>query len=399
MTDTVESSAPSRPASQAKALAKRPLLERAGVRFFAKRSGTLPPIEAGDAVHLLNAGERRSLRRIAHLCIARAAAVGAASAGICGLFDAVLFARLGLDPEATDTNGRIAYWVAMALVTGVTAVLEIGFLYWDALRSVHALSYAAGLDLFGGRREEREAVAAALARAALELPNSPEPVFGVDPRREIGKTRLVLVSLAYKAKVGVTNFLVKALIRRAAGRAIVRGLLSFVAVPVTAAWNAYVAWKVLREARIRVMGPSAAEDLADVILRNGGELTPLGRDTVVRAIGSAIVRTHDMHPNLEHLLVHVTEKLDEPPEKNVDDPSVFLDQLMRVSKDERLTAVRMLNVASIIDGRLTLAEQNLVKDALIRCGHPPTARYVKKLRRAFVGGDPIDEKTLLEVWA
>jgi hypothetical protein len=367
---------------------KRPLLERAGVGFFKRRHASLPKISADDAVHVINAEERRAMRRIHNFAIARAAAVGGAGALIMGYFDAFVL----------DQSEPVHYWISVGILTGITAVLEIAFLYWDALRSVHNLAHAAGLDLFETGKEERQAVAAALARAALELPNPPERVFGVNPRREVRKLRLVLVSLLYKAKVGATNFVVKALIRRAMGRALVRGLLSFAAVPVTAAWNAWVAWRVLREARIRVLGPSAIEEMCSMIFEEAGELTPLGKDTVVRAIGSSIVRTRDMHPNLHHLLVHVTTTLHEPPDKDVDDPAVFLDQLARLDERERLTALRILNVASMIDGRLTGAETKLVEDALQMTGHRPTARWVKKLRSAFVHGDEIPREMVLRVF-
>ena len=328
------------------------------------------------------------MRRIHHLAVVRAGLIGASAAAIVGYFDAFV-----LDHEQV-----FEYWFSIGILTGITAVLEIGYLYWDALRSVHDLAHAAGLDLFASETVEKQAVAAALARAALELPNPPERVFGVNPRREVGKIRLILISLLYKAKVGATNFVIKALIRRAMGRALIRGVLSFVAVPVTAAWNAAVCWKVLREARIRVLGPSAVEEMCRIIFEAAGELSPLGRDTIVRAVGSSIVRTRDMHPNLQQMLVHVQTTLGEPTDKDVDDPAVFLEQLARLPENEKLTALRILNVASVIDGKLTVAETALVKDALLRAGHQPTAHYLKKLRRAFVNGDEIPADNVLKVW-
>lgn len=373
-----------------------PLLERAGVGYFKRRRAALPPIQSQDAIHLLNPDERRALRRIHHLAVIRAALIGGVAAAIVGYFDAFV-----LDPDQT-----VEKWVSLGILTAVTAVLEIGFLYWDALRSVHDLAHAAGLDLFASERAERQAVAAALARAALELPNSPERVFGVDPRREVGKVRLLLVSLLYKAKVGATNFVIKALIRRAMGRAIVRGVLSFVAVPVTAAWNAAVCWKVLREARIRVLGPSAIEEMCRIIFEHAGELSELGRNTIVRAVGSSIVRTRDMHPNLQALLVHVQTVLGEKASapvsrdahKDVDDPAIFLDQLAKLPENERLTTLRILNVAGMIDGRVNFRESALIEEALRRTGHQPTGRYVKKLRRAFINGHEITPAMVLKIW-
>ena len=68
-----------------------------------------------------------------------------------------------------------------------------------------------------------------------------------------------------------------------------RVYLVFVAVPVTAAWNAVVSWWVIRQARIRVMGPSAAKVLTAQILPST-ELSRLGRAQALRAIASAMVR-------------------------------------------------------------------------------------------------------------
>ena len=45
-----------------------------------------------------------------------------------------------------------------------------------------------------------------------------------------------------------------------------RSLLFLVgAVPVTAVWNGVVSWLVMREARLRAMGPSAAVALVDAV--------------------------------------------------------------------------------------------------------------------------------------
>ena len=50
---------------------------------------------------------------------------------------------------------------------------------------------------------------------------------------------------------------------RVAVRSVLGALVPFVAVPVTATWNALLTWKLLREARIRAMGPSAVAELVD----------------------------------------------------------------------------------------------------------------------------------------
>src|SRR5262249_35162317 len=140
-----------------------------------------------------------------------------------------LYGRYARTPGWEDD---LRFYAIVGAATIVASIIEIGFLYWDGLRSVHRLSEVAGLDLFPNEDEE-DAVAAAMARAALELPNPVASLFGVNPRRESSRLRLVVASIAYKAKVSITNFVMKAIVRRALGRAMVRSWLPFVAVPLT----------------------------------------------------------------------------------------------------------------------------------------------------------------------
>jgi hypothetical protein len=364
-----------------------PLLERLGVRYFRRLSASLPPVEAADAVNVLNPEERRALRRIAQGAVLRACLAGA----LCGVATAVTTIAaqplLGANPDAAGWEQLARYWVVVGGVTVVASVLEIAFVYWDSLRSVHRLARAAGLDLFpAGEREERAAVAAALARAALELPNPVDRVFGVDPRREASRLRLLLASVLYKAKVSLTSFLVKIILRRVLGRTLVRTWLPFIAIPVTAAWTGIVMWIVLREARIRTMGPSAAKELVAAVFEDGTPLSPQGRLALARAAASAIVRTTELHPNLLAVLVEVLRRTGDPGEA-LDDSRAFLEMLPRLAPAEQRMALQIVTVAAIIDGRFTAAERRLLRDAQAACGRAPDARAAERLRRAFVNGE------------
>jgi hypothetical protein len=240
-----------------------------------------------------------------------------------------------------------------------------------------------------------------MARAALELPNPTDELFGVNPQREASKLGLLFASLVYKAKVSVSNFLAKMLVRRILGRALVRAWLPFVAVPITAAWNGVVCWLILREARIRAMGPSAASEMVSVVFDGVGELGELARAAVVRAVAASIVRTVDLHPNLVALLVEVRARV--PPRRVVgdaretdrlDDPRVFLEVLGELQEHEQRLVLRVLSVAAAIDGRLTRAEKRLLRDARAACGLPDDVRPTERLRRAFTSGDPISREVI-----
>lgn len=373
-----------------------PLLERLGVLYFERLSASVPKAVASDSISVLNPEERKQLLSITRGAVARACLAGALSAVLCGIAEMIADQYLSPNPNthsiAENLSQNARYWGLVGGVTLIAAVAEILFLYWDSLRSVHALAHAAGLNLFprGGAEGEPEQVAAALARAALELPNPVERTFGVDPHREASKIRLFIASILYKLKVSVSNFLVKTLVRRVLGRALVRTWLPFVAVPITALWNGIVTYIVLREARIRAMGPSASKELVGAIFEQGIEPSEEGKIMLVRAVASSIVRTEDFHPNLMELLSEVLSRVGlsaAQSAQGIDDSRAFLDLLPNVRKDEQQMALQLLTVAALIDGRFTAAEKRLLADAYRICGRKADIRAAQRLRRAFVSGD------------
>src|SRR5262245_54869140 len=224
-----------------------PVLERLSSRYLRNRVAALEPVApADDPIHVLNEEERRGLRRIQRGAVVRAAVAGALNAVLTGLAELYAARFLGHRPEHATLMQTVHYWGVFVVLAAIFAIAEIAYLYWDALRSVRMLSLVAGLEL---HRHENEAVASALARAALELPNPPDATLGVDPQREANKLQLAVASAIYKLKISVTNFVFRAVVTRASGRAAARGFLAFTAVPINALWNALVCYSVLREAR------------------------------------------------------------------------------------------------------------------------------------------------------
>ncbi len=364
-----------------------PLMARLGRRFFERRSARLKALTSNDAVHVLNAAERAAMRRVHWGAVGRAALAGALSGGTCAAAEVYADGRWAHEP--------FRYWLFLGAVTAAASVLEIAFLYWDTLRAVHELARVAGLELFGrDRASSDDALVDALARAALELPNPVDVGARVNPHREAQKWRLVLASVAYKAKVGVTNFLLKLLLRRALSRAALRSYLPFVALPVTAAWNAVVSWMVLREARIRALGPSAVEELVGLIFGDVAGLSPEGRLCAVRAVAAAIVRTQDLHPNLVRLLEAVRRRAGDPGQAELDDVGLFLEQLVALEAGERTLALQVLAVACVVDGRLSKREKALWADALAAAGRAVDFTNLERLRLHFVRGDGIADDVL-----
>jgi hypothetical protein len=367
------------------------LTERLAIAVLRRTPAHAPVAGEDDPIQILNAEERRELQRIERRAVSRAATAGALS-GLASALTAIWATRrfLALDGTPYSTADGVSYWAVVLGATLVASIFEIGFLYWDALRSVHSMATAAGLRLSeeawsGAQRE----VALALARAALELPNPVQRVHGVNPHRETIRWIVGLASLLYKAKIALTTFLIKVGLRSVLGQFMGRALFELVTVPVTAGWNAIVCFLVAREARLRTMGPSAAVELVGHALLSGPPSAE-GRRAAFRAVASAIVRTRNLHPNHQALLRVLVERLGPVDFDEVDDAARFLGDLAALELHEQRLALLLLVIAAVIDGRLTRAERVLLLDAFRACGRDLSIERVERLRSAFYAGEGLD---------
>jgi hypothetical protein len=363
------------------------LLERVAVRYLTSRARR----EAGRVdpnVHLLDATEQAELRRIEWGAVARSALAGAVSSLVVGA--AETWADTFLVPgQADGLLGHGRYWGFVLGVAVAASVLEILFLYRDALASVQRMAESAGLSLAEVRPGDTSwFIALSLARAALEVPSPPERLFGIDPHRESSRLGFVLASLLYKAKIALTTVLLKVLVRRLLSRSLLRWVLPFVGVPVTAIWNALVTYRIMREARLRAMGPSSAREICTRAFATGG--APETGPMLLRAVASCVVRTGGLHPNLRHLLMEIHARLGEVTPPNLDDTREFLRLLKELPRPEGARVLEMLCFAAILDGRITLPERRLIQEAGAVAGLPHRLELARVLKRRFLAGQPLE---------
>jgi len=352
---------------------------------------------ADDPIHVLNPTERAGLRRVAWGAVLRAVTAGMLNAVATGLVDVFASRRFGPHTAMPAWHEHAAYWAVFGTGAVLFAILEVAYLGWDGLHSVTRLCAVAGLEL---SREDNDEVALALARAALELPNPPEPVMGVNPHREASKLQLVAASAIYKLKISVTNFVFKQVVAGVLPRIATRYVLAFTAIPINGLWNGLVCWYVLREARIRVMGPSAAVEMLEAVLEHEPVPSAPLAAALHRAAGSCVVRTRELHPNHIAMLRALRQRIGEPDEGlELDASHVFLSALPALALGERRVVLRVLAIAAILDGRLVRAERRLLAEAYQAAQLSPGISQIEKLRRAFVAGDVIPREALRAVAA
>jgi hypothetical protein len=341
------------------------------------------------AVHPLDTAELERLRQLERRTLVLAALAGALSGAILGGAEVVTDGRWGtFDFELWREQWRT--WAAYLSLVVVVSGVEVAFLYWNALRGAGGISAFAGLQLAGHDTGER--VARALVRAALELPNPRERIYGVDPYARTPRWKLTLLALAYKLKVSATSFILRILLRRLLARAAVRAFIPLVAIPVYAIWNAVVTAWVLRESRVRAFGPLAVRDLAQHVTGAREGLSPECRRLIVQAVSEAIVRTGNADPNYHLLLGQLVEALEVSPEEISVTWESARHAAASLTESERQMFLTILAVAVVIDGRVRRSEAVLLEEAHRLCNRPFERAKLDRRLKAFLQGQGIREE-------
>ncbi len=363
--------------------------ERHAVSFLRQRSREnskrRPVPTAENPIHVLTGDERAAVNAIVKRTVLRCFLVGAASAAFCaGTFLVLPF--LG-------ATSAVARWGGVGVASAVATVLELWAIYFEHLDAVSSMLLVTGARVAPSHESAfEEEIAHALARASLDLPDPTRVFEEIDPRRETNKVALLAAVILYKGKRGISNYVGKQVFLHLVPAGALRTFAPFVSVPITGAWNALVSWRVLREARLRAVGPSAVREICERLLAPTREhdLSEACRVSLLRAVGVAMVRKHAAHPNLLALLHGIAPSVGAVRAECLDEPKKFIEGLRALEGVEKRLVVTIFQVASVLDGRIGRRLRALIREARAACGLPAETGPVVELRDLFMRGERIE---------
>ena len=123
--------------------------------IFQQRSKKRRHEESTDEIYVLNAEERKGLMRIQRNSIIRQSVAGGVSAFISVMIGFWIWPYPGDMDHPLTWDEQVWYYGWLYGLSFVVTAIEIGYLYYDSLRSVHQLASVAGLDLFPDEDEEQ----------------------------------------------------------------------------------------------------------------------------------------------------------------------------------------------------------------------------------------------------
>jgi hypothetical protein len=353
---------------------EKSILERFASGFLRRRSRAITSPQAEDPIHILTTAERANINRIVRNTILRSMFAGFCSA----LITAIASIQIQDEPKSTF------YWYIIPFAI-TTTLLEVSFLYWSHLNAMLSLTQATGATM----GSDEGSLADAMARAALELPDPTRIIEGINPRRETSRAGLIMAVILYKLKRGLTSFFFKFAIRQTATREVLKTFAPLIAIPISGSWNAFVSYRILREARMRVLGPSATEEMISTLLDHHPPLSEIGKSMLLRAVGVAMVRKRCAHPNLLLLLRTLVKRTGAVKAKELDNPRLFLRALPKITAEEQRLSLIVLQIGFMLDGSLSRKERTFVIQARKLCGLSDNLMAIDELLKTFISGAQI----------
>ncbi len=277
-----------------------------------------------------------------------------------------VFPTVWVDVHFSESPWTVHYsWVIA--VTGLSILVELYLLFIIALKAVHLVSellnmHATQKDFL---RDGAFSVINILSRTALELPDPELEILGIDPFKRISKKNLFVLGLFYKAKILLTNFILKNLLLLFIGKSIFGVSVLYESLFVECFWNSIVIIKVIHEARLRLFGFTLAHKIADTVLAEKilEGISPTAKSGCIRAIGNAVVMAQNYHPNMIILLLQFQALLHIDKQNKYDDWNLFLDTLKQVNENERNLLLDIFTIAAAFDGKISHLEADNLKNA------------------------------------
>ena len=329
---------------------KPALLEKFGL-FYLKRFGAREL--SHNVFDLTDVELTRRIRRITRKGIILSSLIGL----VC------VFPTVWVDVYFTNSSFLEHYgWVAG--VTLVSIIIEFYLLFIIALKAVHEVSELINIHATKNELLEGGAfgVMNILARTALEVPDPELKILGIDPFKRVSKKDLFILGLLYKAKIFLTNFVLKFGLKFTVGNSFMGVSVLYEALPVECFWNSVVIRRVVHEARLRLFGFALANQIATNVINDQllQQLSPGAKMGCLRAIGNAVVMARNYHPNMIILLMRFQEILQINDENRYDDWGMFLDTLKNVNDKERYFLLDLFTVSAAFDGKIShLKEDDL----------------------------------------
>lgn len=312
-------------------------------------------------------------------------------AGGLGLLSGLLLVLVTVSVEALQgsfsSDEKIDHLLGlmMAVCLGVViTITELVTMYYLALRQARQIAHINQQSIDEDSIDQE--VMVALVNAGLQTPNLKDDFYGINPRQDLPRWKVLLVALFFKSKVSISRSVIKMMWKRFAlrvlGRSISRGVLELASLPVFVFWNSWVMRKTVTELRYRSELPRRERDALEFVL---GQQENQHHELVMQTLAEHIYIVGDVHPNIARLYTAIAK--DVPTVVTSHHLNRLRDQaaLATLSMAEVHTVFRTLTLVMAIDPRRKRAHREFLRLLHDRLGTLPPWD-VKSVQQSILKG-------------
>ncbi len=342
-----------------------------------------------STVDVWNDDQVADIQEVEHRTLWFAVISGAVSGAIIAGLELVLRFWLVDDLDTAEWGELAPFWAVHLTSAGIITIIEIFYLYRLMLRSVAHISSVGGL--YFANESGDDVIAIGISRAALDMPNPRTEFYGIDPYLRFSRWKLLLYTLAYRAKIGMTSIILRFVMRRLLARMALRTFLPFIAIPLYAFWNGLICHWTMREARGRIAAPIAIRQITERIKNEPVVCGHNEERLLIALIAETMMRARDSHPNFLLLLKRLFKQFEIDP-NSIDkefDWEASCKQLATLNSRMQSLALDVLQVAVALGGPPHRRQRQLVKEAFDACGRTFDADALRQVYSQFIRGQGI----------
>lgn len=230
----------------------------------------------------------------------------------------------------------------------------------------------------------------ALMRVGLEKEDRTSYTLGINPLQGASKVSIILFLIINRLKATLSNIIIKLLVRRIMGRAVIRSIVDMVGIPVYAFWNAWASYMVIKETKTRIMAPNIIRYYVSVLKTEQAE-NPVFRELIYDILQFIAISKRKYHQNHLLLAEEVLNAFDISIKTLHEISPDFEERLAQTDALTRKGANQLLLLGFVIDGSISITERFNTERLFKRKLLPVNAVELDKGCRQFLSGRGITE--------
>ena len=194
-----------------------------------------------------------------------------------------------------------------------------------------------------------------LIKISLEDFSSNEKEIGIDPYSELSKTVIIIFFIFNKAKAFLSNLVIKLLVRKLAGRYVLRLYTDLLGMPIYFFWNAYACRKVYRRTIFYFYSQNLTDYLVNYLFQKYGSSQEI-KSILYELLTTVAVKKHELSSTHYVYSFKLLSQFGVPFQEKYERKKDFVIHLKNLENDLAKDLLLLFVTGIIIDGSINKAE-------------------------------------------